>query len=210
MQLLKDSTRELHEAAESHDFQQGLARGTLAREQFVAYLGQLLQVHSAVEGHLRHLAASGAANGVIRDYHYRVPLLKQDLGFFGVDPEGVESLTATARLVERIDRAAAANQWAVLGSHYVLEGSTHGSKFMVRCVRQAYALEAAQGTSYLDPHGELLRERWLAFKQGVDALDLAPADVTAALAAARQMFEGIVAIGEDVQLAAAGGCCPTK
>ena len=80
MQRLRESTRDLHDAAEHHDFQRAFAQGSLPRDRYVDYLGQMYLVHKALEGQLRRAAeTSEAIRAVVDERQYQVPYLVEDL-----------------------------------------------------------------------------------------------------------------------------------
>ncbi|NNG17900.1 MAG: hypothetical protein HKM89_15600, partial [Gemmatimonadales bacterium] len=55
MATLKAATAEQHHRAERHEFQQMMVRGTLPREVYADWLGQMLHVHRGLEDHLDRL-----------------------------------------------------------------------------------------------------------------------------------------------------------
>lgn len=81
---------------------------------------------------------------------------------------------------------------------YVLEGSNNGSKYISRAVLKAYGLAPGDGTRYLDPYGEKQREYWAAFKIDMNGVGFDQARIDGIVAAAKVMFAGIEAIGDDI------------
>jgi len=199
MQRLREETRSLHDAAERSVFQQALAAGKLPREGYVDSLAQLLCIHCALETHLRRCGADVPAIGaVIRDHQFQEQNLRDDLRHFGRDPESVTPMPAARDLVDSIDRAAAENPVALLGYHYVLEGSKNGAKFIAARVRAAYGLNDSDGTRCLDPYGPRQRERWIAFRQDMDAVGFSRGETTAIFAAAATTFAGLTRLYDDL------------
>lgn len=204
MARLKAETQDLHNAAEDHELQRTLFKGRLAREKYVEHLGQLFVVHRALEARLvAAQAATPAIAAVVKDYQLQSPYLRADLAHFGVDPERIAPTPAAAAIVERIERTAKENPVALLGYHYVLEGSNNGSKHVAIAVRKAYGLTAGQGDRYLDPYGERQRELWAEFKRDMEAVGFDDAQAAALVDAARAMFAAISAIGDDLMAQAA-------
>lgn len=204
MELLKSSTAELHGAAEGHAFQQALVRGELPREQYAAYLGQLLRVHQELESQLKRYApATPAIARVVKAYQYQVPYLLEDLAFFGMDPGSIEPLPATRALVEEIRAAAASDAVSLLGYQYVMEGSNNGNKFIAKAIARAYGLTDGRGLKYLDPYGDQQRSYWMAFKSDMDACGFTPAQMKSLALAAQSMFRGIGAISSAMGAAVA-------
>lgn len=204
MLRLRTDTRPHHDRAEQTGFQKALASGTLPRELYVESLVQMFCLHRALEAHLRALGRRDtAAAGVVRDYQYQEPYLREDLAYFGRDIAEIAPLAATQRLIDRLDQLAADEPRSLLGVHYVLEGSKNGSKMLTPGVRRAYKLAGEAGTRYLDPYGDRQREYWGDFRSGVDALDLTPAQRNAMVGAASATFAGITEIYEELFEAAA-------
>lgn len=201
MDRLKAATRELHQRAETHPFQKAFVRGYLPLESYKRYLGQMYLVHHNLEGHLCRLTREVLQFGaVIEEYQYQEPRLVRDLVFFAVDPAGVGALSATRVLLAAFDDAMVLQPFALLGCHYVLEGSNNGSKFIARAVRGAYGLSASDGANYLDPYGHDQSARWTAFKQKMNAAHFSQAQATQLIEGAVLMFQGIIRICDDLIL----------
>jgi heme oxygenase len=200
MDVLKESTRELHTAAERHPVEQALLAGTLPRETYVLYLAQMLCVHRALESHLREHECEAPFSAVLHEHQYQVPYLVEDLRFFGVDPDSVGASPGTGRLVDEIRETAARHPVALLGYHYVLEGSNNGSRFIARAVRAAYRLDQ-DGTRYLDPYGDKQSEYWQSFRQAMVSVDFGENDIGHIVATAKGMFAGLVSVFDDVSAA---------
>jgi heme oxygenase len=198
MQRLRESTRALHDAAEHHDFQRAFAQGSLPRDRYVDYLGQMYLVHKALEGQLRRAAeTSEAIRAVVDERQYQVPYLVEDLEFFGVDPDSIEPLPGSRRLIDEIEQMAS-EPASLLGLHYVLEGSNNGSRFIARGLMPAYKMAPGPGLRYLDPYGDEQRERWQAFRATMDEVDFSREDSDRLVESARHMFQSIVNISDDL------------
>lgn len=196
MAQLKRETWDLHTRAEKHRFQHGILTGALPREAYVDYLAQLLLVHQALEGRLRALIAERPLRGVVHEYQYQVPYLAEDLDHFGVDAGAIEPLDGTSALLDAVRRAE--GPATLLGMHYVLEGSNNGGRFIARAVARAYGLQPGPGLRYLDPYGEAQRERWAAFGADVRACALSEGEISAAVAGANDMFQGMIAMFDSL------------
>lgn len=196
---LKAETAHLHELAEHSPLQRDLAKGRLARDLYARHLGQLLHVHAALEAALWPLREVVAPIGrVVRDEHGRVEALRADLAHFGLAASDCPALPATRALVEDIARFASDRPLALLGMHYVLEGSSNGGRFIAMNIRPAYGLTPGTGDRYLDPYGERQREVWGAFKRDLDACALTEGQMEDLLAGAARMFDGVREVGEDL------------
>lgn len=195
---LKESTAVLHDQAERHPFQQAMVKGRLSRDGFVRFLAQMHHVHSALEMQLLRVQRFAPGDGVIKPYHYRTPLLADDLRFFGCSPRRIALVPAIVRLTEAMDEAVESCDAAALGFLYVLEGSTNGSRFIAKSVQRAYNLKPFDGHSSLDPHQAEQSVRWGGFKQNMSAFAWSDTQRHSVLAAAEQMFRGIMRISDDL------------
>lgn len=198
MDRLKISTAEHHTRAEARDLQRSLVRGTVTRERFGAFLGQMLLVHEALERALARAAEADARIGVVPPEQRHSGRIREDLPAYGVDTDRLRPLPATAALVQTIESLAEATPMAVLGLHYVLEGSMNGNRYIATALRRSLRLEPGRGDRYLDPYGDLQRAKWLEFRAAVDRLEWTEPEVAAAIEAARAMFDGVAAISDGV------------
>ncbi len=196
---LKEMTWELHKAAEGHRVQRSLLKGELSREMYATWLGQLLCVHRALESALRDLREKKPAVArFVDDGRFQETRIEADLRTLGVDIGGVSPLPAAKRLMAIIEMARAEQPIALLGMHYVLEGSTNGGVYIAKALRQAYGFEGDAGTKYYDPYGEKQRELWASYKQEFDALEVSEVERDAMVAAARDVFRAMSEIGDDL------------
>jgi heme oxygenase len=197
---LKARTALLHATAEQHAAQQALMSGRLPRPVYERQVEQMYLVHAALESHLRQLRTTCPPIGaVVKDHHFRLPFLEADLAHFGRSTKDAEPTPATLHLTTAIAAAAAARPHALLGHLYVLEGSLNGGKFIGRALAQAYQLIPGKpGLSWLDPHGDLQRPRWLAFRADLDALDLSPTEFEDLGLAADAVFDHAAKMLDEV------------
>lgn len=199
MQRLKSSTAEAHDGAENHPFHRSLATGQATRETYAAYLGQLLHVHQALDGALAQAAASNAFIArVWKPEHHNVSNLMQDIGAMGVCPVHIKPMPAAAAFAAHIAAVAASTPVALLGYHYVMEGSKNGGKFISKVVQRSLGLQGNEGTRYMDPYGENQRAVWMNFRADVDACDIPAAEQEQIIEAAAEMFRTIARVGDDV------------
>lgn len=197
MSRLKTATADLHRMAETRPLQKSLARGTIAREPYAAFLQQMQIVHGALEAAIRR--ASGAHRafaGVVKPHHERQTLLARDLEFLGAGP--AEPTPAARALLDEIERVEARAPVALLGMLYVLEGSTNGSTFIARALCRSLQMKPGPGLLYLDPHGDLQRERWPAFKRDMDAVGFTEPECREIIAAAELVFQAVADISDDL------------
>lgn len=214
---LKESTQNLHDQTEHGNFNKELVNGRLPLTQFVESLAQFYLIHRALETQLRsHLPHSPAMAAVVLEYQFQEPYLLNDLAYFGRNCETIQPLPATNEFIARIDAAAAECPAALLGMHYVFEGSNNGSKFIARAIRRAYNLTDGNGTQYLDPYGDQQRDYWQAFKDAMNAQDFADAERHAIVRAASETFAAVMRLHRELDAGStpapqtavpkAGGC----
>lgn len=193
MQALKESTQQLHDDTEHGSFNRDLVRGMVPLEFYVESLAQLFVVHRALESHLRRLRDEiPAFSTVLRDYQFQEPYLRNDLEFFGRDPEAVKALPATEEFVAAIERVAHSEPVGLLGMHYVFEGSNNGSKFISKALRRAYQLEGTGGLNYFDPYGDNQTEYWQAFKADMNKVGFSREEMFTIVSAATDTFRGMM------------------
>jgi heme oxygenase len=198
MEQLKVSTGELHAQAERHPFQQAMMRGDLPQAAYADYLEQMRTVHTALDAALRDLAQRDERfSAVIRDFHYHVGYLREDMDFFSEAGQAATSTVAADGEAARIAIEADAHPMHVLGAHYVLEGSKNGAVYIAARLREVYKLNG-HGLRYLTAYGPDQRRFWAEFKVAMDALGLPAADCAALIAGAAAMFAGIIAIFDDL------------
>lgn len=202
-QRLRERTAVHHKNAEGRTLEQTLAQGKLPQELFVQMLGQRYLVHRALESHLASIKTTAPeAAPLIDSVQFLAPHAEADLRHFGADPAKLVPLNATRKHIELIEKIARENPVALVGMHYVFEGSKNGSRYLCRVVRQAYRLADAKGTTYMDPHGEQQRPLWEQFKQRLDQLNLTEKQAGDIVDAACSMFDGIGAIDDELMASA--------
>lgn len=207
---LKAETRADHTRAEKHPLMAAMVTGRIDRAMYARYLGQMLHVHATLECALRTTASRHSALAVVvREHHFREPALRADLATLGECPDAYPPLPATGLFRGRIDGLAADDPPALLGTLYVLEGSTNGGRYIAPAVRRALGLAehagAGSGTEYLEPHGDRQRDRWSFFKASLDVLTFTPAESDLIVAVASDAFRGVHDIFEDLTHPATSG-----
>ena len=201
MDLLREGTADLHRKAETQPFQISLVRGTVTREQYADWLSQMHWIHERLERHLLALRQRDArCASLVRDDLLMAPRLTADLRALGVEPGAGPALPSTARFLGWLDATAASDPLALLGVHYVLEGSKNGNSFIARSLAKAWAGQAqARGTmNYLDPHGDAQRPLWQEFKSAMNALELGTSEQARLLDAARATFAAVADLASEL------------
>jgi len=207
MMRLRDETADLHQQAESREFQQRMFRGALTRTEYLAWLGQMWLVHRALEGALAERLGADPRFAAVHPEQFKAERLASDRAELG--GEDPRPLPSTARLVERFATAARSEPLRLLGYHYVLEGSTNGNRILARRLLPALGLEAETAGRYLDPYGERQRETWALFKREMQEVELTAAESDLLVDAARELFAAISDLSAELAevpgAAAAGG-----
>lgn len=193
---LRDETADLHQQAETQDFQQRMFRGALERREYTAWLGQMWHVHRALEAELERVGAADPRFAAVRREHFKAERLAADLAALGA-PEPAP-LPATARLLARFDAAGRDQPLRLLGYQYVLEGSTNGNRILARRLLPVLGLDAAVAGRYLDPYGDRQREVWAQFKADMQGVELSPADSDLLVDAARELFAAITELSAEL------------
>jgi heme oxygenase len=196
---LKNETMDLHMEAERHPLQASMIKGEITREGYAAYLGQVFLVQKALEREVRKaIVREARLAATAREELCIEGLQRQDLAFFGVDPESVRALGATERAIAGVEGTAKDDPIALLGRHYVTEGSKNGSAFIARALRRSLGLPASEGLRSLEAHGADQRAVWGAWKERVAALLISEAEGDRIVGAAKEMFGDIIGISEAV------------
>lgn len=200
MAELKTRTAEAHRIAERHPLQRHMISGSVSRELYGAHLAQMLIVHTALERALEAaLEGDDRFAHVIDRASFRERHLRDDLRALGV-ARPADPTPGTSAIVEQVNRCVEDGDTArLLGMHYVLEGSTNGSKFIARALSSSLGFApGGDGLRYLDPYGDAQPERWGAFKRAMDGLMLHEDERERIVQGAEEMFVAATAIAEDI------------
>jgi heme oxygenase len=198
MERLKVGTQDMHSLAEGRQFQRRMLRGEITRGEYADWLGQMLLIHRALEKHLFGRLLGDPLFAAVREEQFQEPNLIADLAALGCDTQGLTPLPATAAMIADIDRAAVEGPLALLGYHYVLEGSKNGNRFIARQLVPALGLAPRRADRYLDPFAEAQPVKWAQFKADMTAVGFDAAQIDLLVAAARRMFEGIGELSDQL------------
>ncbi len=173
---LKNDNWNLHQIAERGGTPAAMIKGTMPKDTFAKVLAQTHLIAQPFDAAVATIANTRPDLGaLIFDDQYFAPHLAEDLAYFGVDLATITPTPGTARFIDAI--AEHANDPCFLfGLHYVRLGACNGNRFVARKLRMVYQLAGNDGTRFLDPFGPTQREKWNAFKEGIDALDLSIKD----------------------------------
>ncbi len=197
MSRLKEATAEHHRKAEKRNLQRELAKGTLALDVFVAYLGELLHLHRSLETSLTQSAAEHPAiASVFRPHCSREADLLTDLAFH--DAPRRPANVMTQKLVADFEAWARHTPLSLLGALYVLEGSGNGNRLIARVLSRNWSLQDGLGLRYMDPYGDEQPKLWSQFREDMNTAQISSSDVDNILAAAQRTFDGIAGISDVV------------
>jgi heme oxygenase (biliverdin-IX-beta and delta-forming) len=186
--LLREQTRDAHDAAEASAGMRALLGGTLGEAGYRELLAAQLALYRAWEAERADELAAVAGAWA---YQSRVPSLVADLAAGGL-PVGArlramgpaEEPSRASALLHGGAAPSASVEPAFWGELYVVEGSTLGGQVIVRYLRER---------SPSLPHafyamGERAPGQWRHFQQALDAALPGAATQTLAIAGARRMF----------------------
>jgi len=198
MDRLKARTDDILRRGQQHPLQRVLVAGQISREQYVAYIRQLLLIHQPMERLLRTLRERDrAAALIVREDQFLSPRILTDLTFLGSDG-GAMAGRAVRRCVDEMHLAAARVPRSTLGFLYVVEGSKNGARYVAPAVQRALNLLPGPGTSMFDPNGDEQFSKWSFFKNAMNTTSFSTEEVEAMAHGAQTMFEAFIAVSEEV------------
>lgn len=166
---LKDDNWALHQIAERQETPGSLIKGQMPREGYVGMIAQQILVNRVLDDAMRSAIKSDPRVGeLVLEEQMLSAYLLEDAAYFGIDVDAIKPNPGTTRFIEHIE-AHKDQPLHLLGLHYVRLGACNGNRFVARVVRKAYELDE-EGTRYLDPFGEAQREKWMEFKNALDAM----------------------------------------
>lgn len=196
---LKERTKEAHARAEKHAVQAKMVKGEVSRQEYGDWLRQMLPLWRAIDAGLANLAARDARVAMmVKPYHAHAARVAADLKYLG-QSETPSGLPATAKFVDLVNRAAASTD--LVGVWYVLEGSANGGCYIAKALSRGLGITGPEGLTSFDPHGELQRERWQAWRAALDAQVFSAAERDGIIAAASATFDGVTGVMEDMMRA---------
>ncbi len=198
MDLLKEQTRPQHNQTEGNEFQKSLFGGSLPKEQFVQYLGQMYLIHKALEDALSELRLSNPiVASIIEDHQYQQAYLQNDLAGAQVSIDQLPPLPATKTLTQYFELLKRDSPIALLGCEYVLFGSKHGAKLMSKQIEK-YGLGEKGSPNYFDPYGDKFSGYWQDFKAKMNAAQFSKSEQEDAINGAKEMFNGLSKVFDDL------------
>ncbi len=198
MLKLKESTKPLHDSTEQHQFQGKLAHGKLTKERYIKYLEQLYLIHSTLADYLEEKKNSGPIQTIVKQRHLSTEALTSDLKDLGKSSFDAQALVATKSFLELLSRTKESCPAALLGALYVLEGSTHGAKYMAKNLREGMGFAEREASSYFDRYQENQMKFWLEFKKEMNEESITGEEEEATINIAKATFEAFIEIGNEI------------
>ena len=198
MLRLKIETKPLHDSTETHQFQKVLGTGKIKRSDYISYLEQLFLIHSNLAEKLKERSSDPKIGSVLKDRHTCVLALSEDLSCFAVATEKIVPLKATEKFINKIEEIAQESAISLLGILYVLEGSTHGAKYMAKNLRAGLNLIDRNGSSYFDRYGEEQMNFWLQFKKDMNNQPFTEKEKSEIINLAKETFNTFSEIGTEI------------
>ncbi|MFG0312745.1 MAG: biliverdin-producing heme oxygenase [Phycisphaerales bacterium] len=166
---LKDDNWALHQIAERQETPGSLIKGQMPREGYEGMIAQQVLINRVLDDAMRDAIRNDPRVGeLVLEEQMLSPYLMEDAAYFGIDVDAIEPNPGTTRFIAHIE-AHKDRPLHLLGLHYVRLGACNGNRFVARVVRKAYEL-GEEGTRYLDPFGEAQRDKWMEFKNALDAM----------------------------------------
>lgn len=198
MDLLRESTSGLHSDAEGQEFQRQLGTGTVHKEPYKKYLGQLYYMHDKLASLLKANEKETHIAKVLQPHHMDNSCLQKDLAYFAETESSQTKLKATEKINAELEASAKDKPYSLLGYLYVLEGSTNGAKFMAKTLQKSLALPEDKGASYFDRYGDEQRPRWAKFKEDMNAVGFTEEEKAELVKSAKRMFQAFFEIGGEL------------
>lgn len=178
MATLKQSTSEAHLATErAFDLKSAL----MSRENYRTLLARLFGLYVPLE--LKLAAVLSRIPAPIKmETRWKSAWLRQDLQYLGLRAEDLLELPRCEELPNFKSRE------EILGSLYVIEGSTLGGQHISRAILQRLQMTPATGARFFHGYGGDTQTRWQEFGQAAENFLPDPADIPKAVTAATAMF----------------------
>lgn len=203
MEKIKAGIWDIHEGVTSGEKQEpreedNIMKGTLPKFKYVNNLKQRYLLQKAFEEVLaEYRKKSDFVDAVVTDEQFHADKAAEDLKFFGVDPGAVKPNPETEKMIAFFQETAERDPRLLLGIHYTIEGSNNGAMFIARAVKQAYNLEGTDGTYHLQPYGPAIRDKWKAFGESFNGLDIDDELMKEMIVVGRRTFHHMNAIAKE-------------
>lgn len=199
METLKDNSWDLHKKAERTSFMTNIFQGDLDVSSLLQYLEQLYFIHSVLDILLEQaMVETSPISDTINKEQFQAARLLSDMKCHGVSPDPVSILPATAEFIETMKSSVIKSDTALLGFHYVFEGSKMGGMIISKALINTCDWLSDECLSYFNPYGDDLFSNWMTFAQTVNKMDLNQDEVEEACRAARVTFKALIQITSNI------------
>jgi heme oxygenase len=174
---LRQGAHDLHQVAERSGQMADLINGRLARTDYVVMLLNLQAIYLALEHGLAH---APILPGIDFAPLYRADAIARDLAFLSPTPH-LQLCTATKRYVQHLEALSAEASPMLVAHAYVRYlGDLHGGQMLRRCVSRVLQSQGQDGLYFYDfGPSERVAQLIAAFRNGLDAIPLAPGQADA-------------------------------
>lgn len=195
MARLKAETRHHHANIETLPFFEALGARALPLDAYIRQLRALAMLHGAFEKAIGDVA-DAQVSAVWRDDLRKLDLLLLDIRHFAASSiwDAAPVVDAALALAAKIRLRAADQPVSLLGTLYVLEGSTLGNSVHARDILASYQLAGIDGLRYYTSYGDRAGSRWQRFSAEMDGALGDPTRHDAVVAAAHETFVGLHAL----------------
>lgn len=188
--LLRDGTRQVHNAIEEAELHRRLLEHTLSRQEYA----HQLQIYCTAWSTLESVAASWQAKApeLLGLLHSRVPALEQDLERLGASrwPLPEKALDRLLRWREEALAEASAGSPAVIGRVYVMEGASLGARIQIRHLRRCPEVPE-EALTFFSQCADRESGRWGAFLHALAARPFVRTDAEEIVLGACRQFEAL-------------------
>jgi heme oxygenase len=174
LSALRSATASAHRQLESR---LDLLRAGFTRNDYSRLLQRFYGFYAAWEPEFLRLAPAD-----LRDFYQprkKCPFLLRDFAFLNVDPVAIPLAS---------DLPPLQTEWDLLGSLYVVEGSTLGGQVISRHLGPLLQLTPDAGLAFFNSYGSLTEERWIAFRHLLDSDRIGGPEIEAITGSAGRTF----------------------
>lgn len=174
--LLRQSTHTAHTRLNHHPMLAGITQPGYPLARYVALLAAYQPLYAGLES---AIVARLSTIGSNFDYsqRHKLPWLNEDLQFF------THAIPDRPAALAPLD-----NLGQLVGTLYVIEGSTLGGELIARQIAQHLGLERSAGARFFNAYGAQTQTRWQEFCRFMASLDDDPEMLTSAVHRAEQTF----------------------
>ncbi|MCQ4085410.1 biliverdin-producing heme oxygenase [Saccharibacillus sp. JS10] len=158
LERLKNESAPYHDRVEANPYASAIMSGTIDLHEYKQYLALFYGFIAPLE---RQAEASPGleSSGYDLSARRKTPMLEKDLMELGMSSQEIADIP----LSEELPDVSTAEQ--LLGTFYVIEGSTMGGQFITRKLLGTLAITPDSGLSYFNAYGEHSRARWGEFRE---------------------------------------------